>query len=129
MLALIPSPLHMQHYMQAIKDGDATFASGPAVSQLFAEEAVMVATDRQVFHGRGAIVRRLNQGVAQLVQMAGADAAAQLPAFELAGPAAGAGGAVVVMLKLRRGLQKMTFTLTFRFGPGSKIVHLQNTRS
>ena len=74
----------------------------------------MVAADRQVFQGRGAIVRRLNAGVETLAKMAGGGGDSgggeaeqqqqpwqqqqQLLAFELEGPSPGPGGTVVVRL-------------------------------
>ncbi|KAL4452554.1 hypothetical protein ABPG75_008216 [Micractinium tetrahymenae] len=128
--------VHM--YMQAIKDGNGSWASAQEVVSLFTEDARMVAADRQVFHGRPAIVRRLNQGVEQLARMAGDQP--ELPTFELSVPepapstgsggAAGAGGgqSLVLRLTLRRGLHRMTFTMTFAM-KGGKIAALHNTRS
>ena len=87
----------------------------------------MVAADKTAFHGRAAILRRLNQGVETLARMAGTEA--QLPTFEVAGPTAGSSaGELVVRLTLRRGLQKMTFTLTFTMRQG-RIAALTNSRS
>ncbi len=97
----------------------------------------MVSADRQTFHGRQAIVRRLNQGVEQLARMAGDQP--ELPTFELTGPEAapGSGGAdaagpggqgLVLRLALKRGLHRMTFTMHFTM-KGGKIAALLNTRS
>lgn len=97
----------------------------------------MVSADRQTFHGRQAVVRRLNQGVEQLARMAGDQP--ELPTFELTGPeaapgsggaeAAGAGGqSLVLRLALRRGLHRMTFTMAFTMR-GGRIAALVNTRS
>jgi hypothetical protein len=97
------------------------------VSTLFAEDAKMVAADKQTFHGRPAILRRLNQGVETLARMAGDQA--QLPTFELAGPSPGpAPGSLVVKLSLKRGMHKMGFTLQFTMQRG-RIALLHNTRS
>jgi hypothetical protein len=95
---------------------------------MFADDARMVSTDKQSFHGRPAILRRLNNGVEQLSKMAGEQAA--LPTFKLEGPMPDpAGGGVLVMLMtFKRGLQRMTFTLQFTMQAG-KIAVLRNTRS
>lgn len=114
--------------MQALRDGNAAWASAPAVGQLFADDAVLVAVDRSTHHGKPAVLKRLNAGMEQLLTMAGAASEAQLPAFELQGPSPGPEGAMVVTLKLRRGLQRLSFVMTFRLVEG-RIVHLQNARS
>ena len=104
----------------------------------------MVAADRQVFQGRGAIVRRLNAGVETLAKMAGGGGDSgggeaeqqqqpwqqqqQLLAFELEGPSPGPGGTVVVRLALKRGLHCLAFTLAFTLRQG-RIALLHNTRS
>lgn len=68
----------------------------------------------------------LPQGVEQLAKMAGD--AKQLPTFEMSAPGATKDGATVVGLKFTRGLQRMTFTLTFRL-QGGQITWLSNARS
>ncbi|KAL4421729.1 hypothetical protein ABPG77_002345 [Micractinium sp. CCAP 211/92] len=124
-------------YMKSIKDGNPSWASAPEVGSLFTEDARMVSADRQTFHGRQAIVRRLNQGVEQLARMAGDQP--ELPTFELTGPEAesGSGGAdaagpggqgLVLRLALKRGLHRMTFTMHFTM-KGGRIATLINTRS
>jgi hypothetical protein len=50
--------------------GDAKWASDVVLASLFDEAAKMVAPDKQVFVGKTAILRRLNQGIGQLVKMA-----------------------------------------------------------
>lgn len=86
----------------------------------------MIAADRSSFHGRPAIVRRLNQGVSQLAQMAGEQVA--LPTFNLEGPTPDpSSGDLVVKLKLQRGRQSITFILFFKMQKGL-IVMLRNSR-
>lgn len=85
----------------------------------------MIGADRQAFSGRPAIVRRLNDGVAQLTKMAGA--AAEVPAFDLGPPTPGPNGALVITLRVRRGLQRLSLSMQFTLS-GGKIAHLQTTR-
>ena len=85
----------------------------------------MVAADASQFHGKPAIIRRLNQGVETLAKMAGTEA--QLPAFELTGPTAAGNGGMVLKLSIKRGLQRISFTMQFTFEQG-RIVLLQNSR-
>jgi hypothetical protein len=103
-----------------------SWASQQHVGELFTEDARMVAADKQSFHGKPAIVRRLNQGVEQLAKMAGEQAA--LPTFQIEGPTSQGGGELVVGLAFKRGLQRMKFTLHFTMQQG-KIAALRNTRS
>lgn len=86
---------------------------------------MLVAVDGSAHHGLAAVLRRLNSGVAQLLKMAGQQA--ELPAFELEGPAPGPGGDLVVMLRMRRGLQRLQLTLTFSMRQG-RIARLHNAR-
>lgn len=120
-----PSPPCPLCLPQAIKDGSADWASDPCVSCMFTEHARMVGADRQAFAGRPAIVRRLNDGVAQLAKMAGSDA--EVPAFELGSPTPGPGGALVITLRVRRGVQRLSLSLQFSLA-GGRIAHLQTTR-
>jgi hypothetical protein len=93
---------------------------------MFQENARLVAADKQSFQGRAAIVRRLNQGVEALAKMAGEQA--ELPSFELEGPTLdAASGALVVQLRLSRGLQRLAFTLSFTMQQGT-IMLLRNAR-
>lgn len=113
-----------------------SWASAPEVGSLFTEDARMVSADRQAFHGRQAIVRRLNQGVEQLARMAGDQP--ELPTFELSGPEPAVGNSdaavgpgeqsLVLRLTLKRGLHRMTFTMAFTM-KGGRIAALLNTRS
>lgn len=103
-----------------------SWASEQRIGDLFTEDARMVAADKQSFHGRPAIVRRLNQGVEQLAKMAGEQAT--MPTFQLEGPTSQAGGEVEVGLAFKRGLQRMKFTLHFTMQQG-KIAALRNMRS
>lgn len=47
---------------QALTSGNAKWGSEAAVFELFDEAAVMITHDKQVFNGKTAILRRLNQG-------------------------------------------------------------------
>eukprot|EP00879_Flechtneria_rotunda_P009821 GHRR01010271.1.p1 GENE.GHRR01010271.1~~GHRR01010271.1.p1 ORF type:complete len:658 (+),score=287.52 GHRR01010271.1:416-2389(+) len=57
-------------YLAALAAGDAKWASEAAVSSLIHEAAKMLGLDKQVYTGKAAIVRRLNAGMQQLMQMA-----------------------------------------------------------
>ena len=76
-------------FLKAMEAGDLKWASEISLASLFDEQAKMVAPDKQVFVGKTAILRRLNQGIEQLVKMASSYVE---DGGETAGGAAAAGG-------------------------------------
>eukprot|EP00877_Chromochloris_zofingiensis_P013709 jgi/Chrzof1/8592/Cz03g16200.t1 len=56
-------------FFNALGEGNVKWASSPAVAGLFDDSAQMVATDKQLFTSKTAIIRRLNSGMEQLVKM------------------------------------------------------------
>lgn len=53
----------MAAYAAAAAAQDCKWATAAAVAGVFADNAVLVTQDKQTFHGRLAVVARLNQGV------------------------------------------------------------------
>jgi hypothetical protein len=116
----------LEAYVTALKDGNTKFASSPAISDMFADSAKLIAQDKQTYHGKAAVLRRLDKGMETLVKMAGKDAA--IPTYELEGPTQNDEGAHVIKCTLRRGVTKMGFALEFLI-IGGKVMSLTNSRT
>ncbi|GAB4818713.1 hypothetical protein N2152v2_005759 [Parachlorella kessleri] len=112
-------------YMAAVRDGNAKWTADSEVSNLFEEQVKMVTQDKQTFHGKQAVLRRLDKGVDMLIKMAGKDA--EVPTYEVVGPTLGPSGASQIDLTIRRGKNTLRLRLEFMLS-GGRIVHLRNTR-
>ncbi|MEW5300362.1 MAG: hypothetical protein WDW36_003298 [Sanguina aurantia] len=58
-------------FLRALLSGDKKWGSDPALSALLHENARMVTHDQQLFSGKTAIIRRLNQGMEQFLRLIG----------------------------------------------------------
>ncbi|KAK9829151.1 hypothetical protein WJX72_004206 [[Myrmecia] bisecta] len=115
-------------YMEAVKAGDAQWASAALVSGLFAEQAKMVTQDKQTYHGKPAVVRRLNKGMETLLRMAGQEAADAAPDFTVEGPSETASGTWLVTYIFKRGMAKYRVVNEFTIVAG-EITHLRSSRA
>lgn len=115
----------LEAYITAIKKGNTHFASEPLISEMFGENAKLIAQDKSTHYGKAAVLRRLDRGMEQIVKMAGKDAA--IPTYELTGPTRNDEGGHVVTCLLRRGVSKISFSLEFVIMDG-KITLMRNTR-
>eukprot|EP00983_Pelagomonas_calceolata_P070691 1150889-Pelagomonas_calceolata.AAC.7 len=57
--------------MQAMMTGDTKWGSHPELMSIFSDSAVLIGHDGQRYEGRAAIIRRLNTGMEQFLQMMG----------------------------------------------------------
>lgn len=103
-----------------------SWATVPAVADLFAEEVRLVGQDKTVTTGKVAVLRRLEKGTDMLIKMAGKDA--PCPEWDVAGPRLTEAQTHELKCTIKRGMMKLTFVLEFLI-VGGKILHMRNTRS
>jgi hypothetical protein len=116
----------LDNYVKALVDSNDQWASVPDVSDMFADDVKMTGQDKKTTEGKVQVIRRLNKGIAMLVQMAGKDA--EVPQWDIEGPMYDEdtyGHQIRVILK--RGLHKIQFQLEFFIVKG-KIASFSNTR-
>jgi hypothetical protein len=117
----------LDHYVKALVDSNEEWASSPDVSDMFTEDVKMTGQDKKTTEGKTQVIRRLNKGIAMLVQMAGKDA--EVPEWDVEGPTCDPEThAHEFKCTIRRGaVMKISFRLQFFIVRG-KIASFSNTR-
>lgn len=117
----------LDNYVKALAEADEAWASAPEVSDMFADDVKMTGQDKKTTEGKTSVIRRLNKGVAMLVQMAGADA--DIPEWDIDGPTCDPEtNAHEFTCTIRRGaVMKITFKLQFFIVKG-RITSFTNSR-
>ena len=117
----------LDNYVKALAEANEEWASAPEVSDMFADDVKMTGQDKKTTEGKTGVIRRLNKGVAMLVQMAGSDA--DVPEWDIEGPTCDPEtNAHEFMCTIRRGaVMKISFRLQFFIVKG-KIASFTNSR-
>lgn len=115
----------LEAYIEALRDGNATWATEPLVADLFARDVKMTGQDQKTTVGKARVLQRLNQGVEMLIKMAGNNATA--PTWDVKGPVFTEEKRHQYKCTIKRGALKFSFLLEFLIVNG-KIKQLSNSR-